>query len=106
RQESAIQCAFQHEFVAEFPIDKRMQSTGRSPATEEIDASPSQLAGARSREHEVDTSLFNEPVYLIEQFGQLLNLVHNDQPVAPFSSSPRRAGRWLRARKTSPSSKS
>ena len=32
----------------------------------------------------MDTSLFDEPVYFIEQFGQLLNLVHNDQPVAPF----------------------
>ncbi len=61
-----------------------MQGTGRGPAAEEIDASPPQLAGARSRQHEMDPSLFNEPVHLIKQFGQLLNLIHDDQPVAAF----------------------
>jgi hypothetical protein len=94
-------------FVPRLPADEGVQRPARRSSTEQVDAAPAELARARAGEHEPDVPLLDEAMDLVEQDGQLLDLVEHDQPVLrPELLAELCAGRRLKVRKTSASRRS
>ena len=58
-----------------------MEISNASPPSEEVHAASSKPPGTRAREEEPHASGFDETVDLVQQLGQTLDLVHDDETV-------------------------
>lgn len=52
----------------------------------------SQLTSTRSSHEKAQTSIFDEPVHLVQKFGHHLNLVDDDQPPVILIPLPEQSG--------------
>lgn len=76
-----MQGAIQIEMPAEFLPGQRMKIFGARPATQEIHSSAAQLARARSRQEKTQAAFFDEPVDLVQEDRQALDLVDHHDPL-------------------------
>lgn len=73
------------------PAERVQEARARATA-EQVHAAAPQLARARSGEHEAHAALLDEPVHLVEEDRQLLDLVDDDQPILRRQLLPEATG--------------
>jgi len=63
------------EAHTQLPAGERVEVPRSRPATQEVDATATELAGARAGQDEADAALLDQAVDLVEQLRQALDLV-------------------------------